>query len=130
MPSLIPSNEYDIFVSYRQNDNRTGWVTEFVKNLQEELAATIKEPVSVYFDSNPHDGLLETRSDPEQDYFSDGITEEILNALSQIRKLKVTGRTSSFQFKGKNPDLRKVGDKLKVRSILEGSVKGPETSCV
>ena len=60
MPSIIPTFEYDIFISYRHNDNRSGWVTEFVKALQEELAATIKEPVSVYFDSNPHDGLLET----------------------------------------------------------------------
>jgi TolB-like protein len=62
-------------------------------------------------------------SDPEQDYFSDGITEEILNALAQLRNLKVAGRTSSFHFKGKNPDLRKVGDKLKVKTILEGSVR-------
>jgi len=60
MPSLRPGYEYDIFISYRHNDNRSGWVTEFVKNLQEELATTIKEPVSVYYDSNPHDGLLET----------------------------------------------------------------------
>lgn len=44
MASLIPGYEYDIFVSYRQNDNRYGWVTEFVRNLQEELAATIKDP--------------------------------------------------------------------------------------
>ncbi len=62
MPSLLPGYEYDIFISYRQNDNRSGWVTEFVKALEEELAATIKQPVSVYFDSNPHDGLLETHS--------------------------------------------------------------------
>ena len=70
MPSLIPGYEYDIFISYRQNDNRSGasagsgqgWVTEFMKALQEELAATIKEPVSVYFDANPHDGLLETHN--------------------------------------------------------------------
>lgn len=60
MPSLIPGYEYDIFISYRQNDNRSGWVTEFVKALEEELAATIKDRVSVYFDANPHDGLLET----------------------------------------------------------------------
>lgn len=59
MPSILPGYEYDIFISYRQNDNRSGWVTEFIKNLQEELAATLKEPVSLYFDSNPHDGLLE-----------------------------------------------------------------------
>ncbi|HRG79673.1 MAG TPA: hypothetical protein PL167_08680 [Cyclobacteriaceae bacterium] len=60
MPSLIPGYEYDIFISYRHNDNRSGWVTEFVNALQEELAATIKEPLSIYFDKNPHDGLLET----------------------------------------------------------------------
>lgn len=54
--------EYDIFISYRHNDNRSGWVTEFVKHLQEELSTIVKEPVSVYFDSNPHDGLLETHN--------------------------------------------------------------------
>jgi TolB-like protein/Tfp pilus assembly protein PilF len=67
MPSILPGYEYDIFISYRHNDNRPsagsgGWVTEFVKALQEELAATIKEPISIYFDKNPHDGLLETHS--------------------------------------------------------------------
>lgn len=62
MASILPGFEYDIFISYRHNDNRSGWVTEFVKALQEELAATIKEPVTVYFDSNPHDGLLETHN--------------------------------------------------------------------
>lgn len=60
MPSIVPGYEYDLFVSYRQNDNARGWVTEFVNNLKEELAATLKEPVSIYFDANPHDGLLET----------------------------------------------------------------------
>jgi TolB-like protein/tetratricopeptide (TPR) repeat protein len=60
MASLIGGYEYDIFVSYRHNDNRSGWVTEFVEVLQEELAATVKEPLSIYFDKNPHDGLLET----------------------------------------------------------------------
>jgi TolB-like protein len=62
MASFIPGYEYDIFISYRQNDNRSGWVTEFVAALQEELAATFKEPISVYFDINPQDGLLETHS--------------------------------------------------------------------
>ena len=62
MASLMPGYEYDIFISYRHNDNRSGWVTEFVAALQEELAATLKEPVSVYFDTNPHDGLLETHN--------------------------------------------------------------------
>jgi TolB-like protein len=62
MSSIVPGYEYDIFISYRHNDNRSGWVTEFVAALQEELAATLKESVSVYFDTNPHDGLLETHN--------------------------------------------------------------------
>jgi len=61
MPSLIAGYEYDIFISYRQKDNRQdGWVTQFVKALQNELDATFKEDVSIYFDVNPSDGLLET----------------------------------------------------------------------
>jgi tetratricopeptide (TPR) repeat protein len=61
MASIIPGYEYDIFISYRQKDNKyDGWVTEFVDNLKRELEATFKEEVSVYFDINPHDGLLET----------------------------------------------------------------------
>ena len=61
MASLIPGFEYDIFISYRQKDNKhDGWVTEFVDNLKGELESTFKEEVSVYFDINPHDGLLET----------------------------------------------------------------------
>ena len=61
MASLIPGFEYDIFISYRQKDNKhDGWVTEFVDNLKGELESTFKEEISVYFDINPHDGLLET----------------------------------------------------------------------
>ena len=61
MASLIPGFEYDIFISYRQKDNKyDGWVTEFVDNLKKELEATFKEEVSLYFDISPHDGLLET----------------------------------------------------------------------
>ncbi|MDF1560123.1 MAG: tetratricopeptide repeat protein [Bacteroidales bacterium] len=61
MASLIAGYEYDIFISYRQNDNRhDGWVTEFVDHLRAELEATFKEEISVYFDLNQHDGLLDT----------------------------------------------------------------------
>lgn len=60
--AILSGYEYDIFISYRHNDNRSGWVTEFVNALQEELASTIKEPVTIYFDKNPHDGLLETHN--------------------------------------------------------------------
>ncbi len=61
MPAILPDYAYDIFISYRQNDNkRDGWVTNFVAALKDELEATLKNPVSIYFDENPHDGLLET----------------------------------------------------------------------
>jgi TolB-like protein len=62
-------------------------------------------------------------NDPEQEYFSEGIAEEILNSLAHLNDLKVAGRTSSFQFKGKNIDLREVGHKLGVTTVLEGSVR-------
>ncbi len=62
-------------------------------------------------------------SDPEQEYFSDGITEEILNLLVKIPELKVTSRTSVFSFKGQNVDIPTVAEKLGVAHILEGSVR-------
>ena len=61
--------------------------------------------------------------DKENEYFSDGLTEEILNLLSKVPGLKVIGRTSSFSFKGKNEDLRDIGKKLGVSNLLEGSVR-------
>src|SRR4029453_4559129 len=60
---------------------------------------------------------------PDDEYFSDGITEEIINALAQLPGLRVAARTSAFSFKGKNEDLRTVGEKLGVASVLEGSVR-------
>mgnify|MGYP001827729137 FL=1 len=62
-------------------------------------------------------------SDTEQEYFSDGISEEILNSLARVKELKVAGRTSSFAFKGQNQDLRQIGETLGVDHILEGSVR-------
>ena len=62
-------------------------------------------------------------SDPENDYFSDGITEEIINALSQIPHLMVTARTSSFVFKNRKEDVRKIGRDLGVSLVMEGSVR-------
>jgi len=62
-------------------------------------------------------------SDQENEYFSDGITEELLNSLTRIEGLKVTARTSSFAFKGLNKDIREIGAKLNVNTVLEGSVR-------
>jgi len=61
--------------------------------------------------------------DTGNEYFSDGLTEELLNILAKIKELRVAGRTSSFAFKGKDEDLRIIGEKLNVSSILEGSVR-------
>jgi len=61
--------------------------------------------------------------DPEQEYFADGVAEEILNALSRISQLQVRGRTSSFYFKGRNEDLQSIAAQLNVDHILEGSVR-------
>lgn len=62
-------------------------------------------------------------SDPENEYFSDGLTEELINRLAGVRGMQVVARTSSFGFKGRNEDLREIGAKLNVGSILEGSVR-------
>jgi adenylate cyclase len=62
-------------------------------------------------------------SDPEQEYFSDGISEELLNLLAKINALHVTARTSSFEFKGKNQDITRIGELLNVAYLLEGSVR-------
>lgn len=106
----------------------------------------VKSPVKIYALTNAglniptqkelkeKTGFVETNSiavlpfvnmsaDPENEYFSDGITEEILNALTNVDGLKVTSRTSSFAFKGKDADIREIGTKLNVNSVLEGSVR-------
>jgi len=62
-------------------------------------------------------------ADPEQEYFCDGMAEEIINALTQIDGLRVVARTSAFAFKGKNVDIREIGRVLNVSTILEGSVR-------
>ncbi|MCU0620933.1 MAG: protein kinase [Gemmatimonadales bacterium] len=62
-------------------------------------------------------------NDPENEYFSDGVAEEIINALSAIASLRVASRTSSFAFKGKSEDIGEIGRKLRVTTVLEGSVR-------
>ena len=62
-------------------------------------------------------------SEPEQEYFSDGISEELLNVLAKIDGLKVAARTSSFSFKGKNIDIPTIAEQLNVNYVLEGSVR-------
>jgi TolB-like protein len=77
-------------------------------------------------DSNPSIAVLpfvNMSGDAANEYFSDGLSEEILNLLAKVSGLKVIARTSSFAFKGKNQDLREVGSTLGVNNVLEGSVR-------
>ena len=67
--------------------------------------------------------FLNLSSDPDNEYFSDGITEDIINALTRIKELKVTARTSSFAFKDRHVDVRHIGNELGVAAVLEGSVR-------
>ncbi|PYS57471.1 MAG: hypothetical protein DMF76_22125 [Acidobacteria bacterium] len=62
-------------------------------------------------------------TDPENEYFCDGLAEELLNALAKIENLKVAARTSSFSFKAKNANVDEIGRALHVNSVLEGSVR-------
>lgn len=117
--------------------------TRFVKK---EVLKNVREPLNIYEVVLPYggtkDGALKVipvpttqeksiavlpftnmSNDPEQEYFSDGIAEEIINSLTHIKDLKIAGRTSSAQFKGKQVDLREIGRKLGVANVLEGSIR-------
>jgi serine/threonine protein kinase/Flp pilus assembly protein TadD len=83
-------------------------------------------PPSAAVERPPSVAVLPLRnmsSDPENEYFSDGLAEELINVLAKVEGLHVTSRTSAFAFKGKNEDVRKIGEQLNVRTILEGSVR-------
>ena len=67
--------------------------------------------------------LVNTSGDPGNDYFSDGLSEELIAVLAKIPGLKIIGRSSSFLFKGKSDDSRTIGEKLGVANLLEGSVR-------
>jgi len=94
---------------------------------QSGLPANVAPTDAVAFSPPPHSiavlPFVNMSGDPNQDYFSDGLTEELLNSLSRINELQVAARTSSFSFQGEHPDLTTVGHKLNVASVLEGSVR-------
>ncbi len=83
---------------------------------QEIVATEVQQSIAVL-------PFVNMSPDPDQEYFSDGLSEEVLNLLAKIPALKVIGRTSSFAFKGKNEDLRVIGQALGVNTLLEGSVR-------
>jgi serine/threonine protein kinase/Tfp pilus assembly protein PilF len=85
--------------------------------------ATMPQPVVSMAKSIAVLPFTNMSADAENEYFTDGMAEEIINALSKIQSLRVASRTASFGFKGKNEDIAEIGRKLKVSSFLEGSVR-------
>jgi TolB-like protein/tetratricopeptide (TPR) repeat protein len=85
------------------------------------------EPAAAAFNPPPHSiavlPFVNMSGDKEQEYFSDGLTEELLNSLSRINALQVAARTSAFSFKGKDTDIRTIAHELNVGAVLEGSVR-------
>jgi TolB-like protein/Flp pilus assembly protein TadD len=106
-----------------------GWVAALL------LVALLAAGAAYYFISHRPKGaaipeksiavlpLVNSTGDPANEYFSDGMSEEFISSLSRLQELKVIGRTSSFQFKGKTEDSRTIGEKLGVYYLLEGSVR-------
>lgn len=106
----------------KDKNNRFQSASEIITALSKVKVSTMNNNQ----ESNPSIAVLpfaNMSADPENEFFADGLTEELLNVLAKNPQLKVTGRTSSFAFKGKQEDLRGIGNKLGVEVILEGSVR-------
>lgn len=111
---------FDKFMLAPERDAELVRTTEEAQLVQAETAATVKSIAVLPF--------VNMSDDAGNEYFSDGISEEILNSLARVKELKVAGRTSSFAFKGQSQDLRQIGDALGVEHILEGSVRKAGTT--
>ena len=131
-----------VVVSDRVQDdlkNQTGWTLRFLgraplKNVERPVgvwsveapgleAAAPVETAESGRDSVAVLPFLNLARDPDNEFFSDGVSEEIINALTRVPGLKVTSRTSSFAFKGRNADVREIAEQLGVATVLEGSVR-------
>jgi serine/threonine-protein kinase len=88
----------------------------FIAEPAATIAASVEKSIAVL-------PLANSTGDPANEYFSDGVSEELISTLSRLSHLKVIGRTSSFQFKNKTDDSRAIGEKLGVGYLLEGSVR-------
>jgi TolB-like protein/Tfp pilus assembly protein PilF len=109
---------FDRFVLAPRRD--AALVAATAKSIEAETAATRTAASEKSIAVLP---FVNMSADKENEFFSDGIAEEILNALAQVDDLKVAGRTSSFQFKGRNESLTAIGQALGVAHVLEGSVR-------
>jgi len=95
----------------------------FIGPVEQRANAAPAAPTTITTDSIVVLPFICLSADPEDEFFADGVTEEIINALAQLPQLHVVARSSAFSFKGKHIDPRVVGEQLKVRTILEGSVR-------
>jgi len=125
---LIVALGYFVFDKFVLDVSRDAALVEAAKQevsqqVSEEQAEAVPQQAGVSDKSIAVLPFVNMSGDEENEYFSDGLTEELLNSLARIKELKVTGRTSSFAFKGKNTDLREIGRALGVAHILEGSVR-------
>jgi len=127
---------------YKDIRNKAGISAEFI---EEKTLKNVEEPVKVYkvyceetedikekVESPPHEPrkpsiavlpFVNMSADPDQEYFCDGMAEEIINALTHVESLKVIARTSTFTFKGKDLKVNEIAKELNVENILEGSVR-------
>jgi serine/threonine-protein kinase len=110
-------------------DGRFQQVTEMLSSLcriEKQLTSKIEIGLTQEDESMPSIAVLpfaNLSADPEQEYFCDGLAEEIINALGKLDSLRVVARTSAFSFKGESVDIREIGTKLNVQTLLEGSVR-------
>ena len=114
------------------DDARNPHMIETIAKRGYRLLAPVSAPASATAPALPQRAVTDSivvlpfanmSADPENEYFADGITEEIIDALAQVPGLRVVARSSAFSFKGKHIDLRIAGEQLKVRTVLEGSVR-------
>jgi TolB-like protein/Flp pilus assembly protein TadD len=126
--AAVPKKIQQTTLKTPARSSNVGWIAALV------LAAILVISGVYYFAHRPKGAVIPEKSiavlplvnstgDPANEYFSDGMSEEFISSLSRLQDLKVVGRTSSFQFKGKTDDSKTIGEKLGVYYLLEGSVR-------
>ena len=127
-PELVATLRKDVPIGFEMILHKC--LHKDARNRYKDMETLIKELNSIELgrdlEGSPSIAVLpfvNMSADPENEYFSDGLSESIINNLTQIKSFKVVARTSAFSFKGKEDDVRKIGKKLNVNKVLEGSVQ-------
>jgi TolB-like protein/Tfp pilus assembly protein PilF len=122
LPVGTPSHVKDVLKRSLRKD--AGARPADIRDVRLELEAVVERGITAAASERSIAVLpFENLSGPDDDYFADGITDEIMNALLQLPGLRVAARSSCFAFKGRRDDLRAIGDKLRVSTVLEGTVR-------